>query len=195
MLPAELAGYIRFKYGPTGSFPKSTEIDMDVQQQANEGMEKVAELVEEIKFAMMTTRESDETLHSRPMTTLQLDSDGYLWFFTGLDSYKVDDVNEQASVNLAYARPDKQDYLSIAGSAELVRDRKKMEELWTPWLQPWFRDGLDDPNLALLKVRIEQAYYWDAPGSAVKRLYGLAKGILTGKTDALGEHGRAHPPH
>ncbi|QDZ26815.1 pyridoxamine 5'-phosphate oxidase family protein [Noviherbaspirillum sp. UKPF54] len=168
---------------------------MDVDKQANEGMEKVAQLVEEIKFAMLTTCEHGDTLHSRPMTTLQMDSDGYLWFFTSLDSHKVDDVSEQASVNLAYARPDKQDYLSVAGTAELVRDRKKMEELWTPWLQPWFRDGLDDPNLALLKVKLEEAYYWDAPGSAVKRLYGLAKGILTGKTDALGEHGRAHPPH
>lgn len=168
---------------------------MDVQHQDNESMDKVAELVEEIKFAMLTTRESDDTLHSRPMTTLQMDSNGCLWFFTSLDSYKVDDINEQANVNLAYARPDKQDYLSIAGTAELVQDRKKMQELWTPWLQPWFGGGLDDPNLALLKVKVEQADYWDAPGSAVKRLYGLTKGILTGKTDALGEHGRAGPAH
>lgn len=168
---------------------------MDAEHQASESMEKVAALIAEIKFAMLTTHDADGTLRSRPMTTLKMDGDGHLWFFTAANSYKVDDIDEQASVNLAYARIDKQDYLSVAGTAQVVRDRKTMEDLWTPWLKPWFRDGLDDPNLLLLKVRVDEADYWDAPGSAMKRLYGLAKGIMTGKTDALGEHGRAHPAH
>jgi len=168
---------------------------MDTQQQANDSLEKVAQLVDEIRFAMLTTQEQDGTLHSRPMTTLQMDADGCLWFFTSVHSYKVDDVNEQAKVNLGYARTDQQDYLSVAGTAQVVRDRKKMEELWTTWLKPWFRDGLNDPDLVLLRVRIDEANYWDAPGSLVKRLYGLAKGILTGNTDALGEHGSARPLH
>lgn len=168
---------------------------MDVQQQAGEGMEKVAELIHEIKFAMLTTHMHDGSLHSRPMTTLQMDSDGYLWFFTSKHSWKAGQIGEQASVNLAYARPDKQDYVSVAGTAELVHDRKKMEDLWTPWIKPWFREGLDDPELALLKVRIDEAEYWDSPGSTIKRVYGLTKGILTGNLDALGGHGSARPAH
>ncbi len=167
---------------------------MDVEQQTNPEMEKVAQLVEEIKFAMMTTHEHDGTLRSRPMSTLQLDSSGCLWFFTGASSSKIVDVNEEAHINLAYARTDKQDYLSIAGIAEVVRDRQKMQQLWTPWIKPWFPDGLDDPDLVLLKVTIVEADYWDAPGSAVKRLYGLAKGMLTNNTDALGEQGRVQNP-
>lgn len=168
---------------------------MDTQPQTTDSMEKVAELINEIKFAMLTTQEHDGNLHSRPMTTLQVDSDGCLWFFTGLHSYKVDDLHEHTKVNVAYARTDKQDYLSVTGTAEVVRDRKKMEQLWTPWLKPWFHGGLDDPELVLLKVRIEEANYWDAPGSMVKRLYGLAKGVLTGNTDALGGQGRVVNPH
>ena len=167
---------------------------MDVMQQADDNMTRVAKLVEEIKFAMLTTHGLDGTLHSRPMTTLQMDNDGFLWFFTGLDSAKIGDIDAQYQVNLAYARSDKQDYLSITGTAEVERDRRKMESLWTPWLKPWFQDGLDDPNLVLLKVRMDEADYWDAPGSAVKRLYGLAKGMMTGNTDALGEHGNVRNP-
>lgn len=168
---------------------------MDVAPQANEDMSKVAQLVEEIKFAMLTTHEHDCTLRSRPMTTLQMDGDGCLWFFTNLHSSKINDVNEECHINLAYARSDKQDYLSIAGTAEIVRDREKMQALWTPWIKPWFPDGLDDPDLVLLKVKMVEADYWDAPGSAVKRLYGLAKGMLTQNTDALGEAGRVRNPH
>lgn len=167
---------------------------MEVKSQVNEGMVKVGELVKEIKFAMLTTLCADGTLHSRPMSTLQMDEDGNLWFFTGRNSTKIQDIDEQCQVNVAYARSDKQDYLSVTGTAEVVQDRKKMEALWTPWLKPWFQDGLDDPNLILLKVRIDEADYWDAPGSAVKRLYGLSKGALTGNTDALGDTGHVSNP-
>lgn len=161
---------------------------MDVQQQAHQELQDVAQLVEEIKFAMMTTEEEDGTLRSRPMSTMQMDSAGNLWFFTGLDSPKVDEALQHRQVNLSYARPDKQDYLSVSGVVEVVRDKEKMRSLWTPWIKPWFPDGLDDPNLVLLKVAITEAEYWVAPGSAVKRMYGLAKGIMTGNTDALGDN-------
>jgi general stress protein 26 len=161
---------------------------MDVQQQAHEELQDVAQLVEEIKFAMMTTEEDDGTLRSRPMSTMQMDAAGNLWFFTGLDSPKVEEALQHRQVNLSYARPDKQDYLSVSGIAEVVRDKEKMRSLWTPWIKPWFPNGLDDPNLVLLKIAITEAEYWVAPGSAVKRMYGLAKGIMTGNTDALGDN-------
>lgn len=165
---------------------------MDVERQERPNFDKVASLIEEIKFAMLTTVGPDGALHSRPMSTMQVDRDGCLWFFTGRHSGKVSDLDEsQFEVNLAYARTDKQDYLSVAGTAEVVDDREKMKQLWTPWIKPWFPDGVDDPELVLLKVTVHDAEYWDAPGSTVKRLYGLAKGIVTGKTDGLGEHGTA----
>lgn len=162
---------------------------MDVQDQNYGELQEVAQLVEEIKFAMMTTEEEDGTLRSRPMSTMQMDAGGNLWFFTGLSSPKVEEAQQNhRQVNLSYARPDKQDYLSISGTAEIVRDKEKMRSLWTPWIKPWFPAGLDDPDLILLKVTITEAEYWIAPGSAVKRLYGLAKGMMTGNTDALGDN-------
>lgn len=161
---------------------------MDIQTQHNPELQKVADLVKEIKFAMMTTEELDGTLRSRPMATMQMDADGNLWFFTAMSSPKVDEAELHRQVNLSYARPDKQDYVSVSGAAEVVRDKEKMKTLWTPWIKPWFPQGLDDPDLVLLKVRIHEAEYWEAPGSAVKRLYGLAKGVMTGNTDALGNN-------
>lgn len=165
---------------------------MDIQHQNDRDLEQVAALVKEIRFGMLTTEAEDGTLRSRPMTTLQMDADGALWFFTALDSAKLDDAHAHREVNIAYARPDKQDYLSISGSASVVRDREKMKALWTPWIKPWFPQGLDDPNLALLAVRVSEAEYWKAPGSAPLRLYGLAKGIVTGNTDAIGENRSVH---
>jgi len=161
---------------------------MDIQEQRDGDLQPVAELVDEIKFGMLTTEEADGTLRSRPMATMQMDAEGALWFFTALDSAKLDEAEQHREVNVSYARPDKQDYLSVSGTASIVRDRNKMQALWSPWIKPWFQQGLDDPNLVLLKVSITEAQYWKAPGSAIKRYYGLAKGVLTGNTDALGEN-------
>lgn len=161
---------------------------MEVQDQEHNELQRVAELVDEIKFAMMTTEEADGSLRSRPMATLQMDAGGSLWFFTALTSPKIEEAAQHRQVNLSYARPDKQDYLSVSGSAEILQDKEKMRALWTPWIKPWFPAGLDDPNLVLLKVTITEAEYWTAPHGAARRLYGLAKGILTGNTDALGEN-------
>lgn len=165
---------------------------MDIQEQTQPELQQIADLVEEIKFAMLTTEDDSGSLRSRPMATMQMDAEGHLWFFTALDSPKMDEAGHHRQVNVSYAHPDKQDYLSISGTATVVRDRNKMQALWSPWIKPWFPDGLDDPNLVLLQISITDAEYWKAPGSAVKRLYGLAKGMVSGNTDALGENRKLH---
>lgn len=154
---------------------------MEVRNQDHEDLQRLAELVNEIKFAMLTTEEADGALHSRPMATVQMDVDGEegaggnVWFFTALSLPKVEEAKRHRQVNLSYVRCDTQDYLSISGTGEIVRDEDKMRALWTPWLKPWFPEGLDDPNLGLLKVAITDAEYWSAPGGTMKWLYSRPK--------------------
>jgi general stress protein 26 len=54
-------------------------------------------------------------------------------------------------MNSADADPDRQRYVSVAGRAWLLRDRAKIDELWSPLYKAWFPDGKDDPELALLR--------------------------------------------
>jgi hypothetical protein len=44
----------------------------------------------------------------------------------------------------------------------------------------------------LLKVSIDEAEYWDAPGSAIMRTYGFVKALATGNTDALGTNAKVN---
>jgi hypothetical protein len=56
-------------------------------------------------------------------------------------------------------------------------------------MKPYFPLGLDDPHLALLRVRIESAEYWEIASTKMVKVYELARAIATG--DALrpiGEH-------
>jgi general stress protein 26 len=164
------------------------------EAQANDGMKKLAELIGAARIAMLATLESNGSLRSRPLATLELDSSGRLWFFTSVSAPKIEEIAHHKQVNLSYSDPDKQDYVSISGPAELVRDRARMRSLWTAWVEPWFPRGVDDPDLALLCVQIEQAEYWDAPESRMQRMFGLAKAIATGDTRALGEHQKLSGP-
>ena len=161
---------------------------MDSKPSSKE-LDPLRALVERMKTGMLTTANPDGALRCRPLHTLELDPDGKLWFFVSATSPKIDEMErEHGRVGLAYADLGKQDFVSISGSGTIVRDRERMKKLWSPWVKVWFPGGLDDPDLALLCVQIEQAEYWDAPGSSIKRLYGLVKGRLTGNPDALGEN-------
>lgn len=150
---------------------------------------KVRELIDRMKVGMLTTFDREAGPRSRPLQTLQVDDEACLWFFTSASSPKVDEIrHDQGRVCVSYADPGRQDYLSVTGSARLVHDRAKMQQLWTPWVKVWFPRGLEDPDLALLAVEIESAEYWDSPSSAVARLYGMAKALATGDKDAIGEN-------
>jgi general stress protein 26 len=162
---------------------------MQGSKTAHHDITHLKEMIEDIKIGMLTTRDVDGTLRSRPLQTVGVDDDATLWFFTSQTSPKVDEAEDTAGqVNVSYANPANQDYVSVSGRASLVRDREKMRELYTKWVEVFFPQGLDDPDLALLRVDVEKAEYWDAPGSSVGRLYGLAKGLMTGDTDALGDN-------
>lgn len=148
-------------------------------------------LVDRIKFCMLTTLTPEGALVSRPMTTMDMDASGNLWFFTSTNSDIAMTLDFESNVNLAYADPADANYLSISGVAEVTRDREKMAQFWSPLVAAWFPDGLDDPLLCLIRVRPVTAEYWDSPSSKVVRLLGMAKAILTGtRYDGPGEHGK-----
>jgi general stress protein 26 len=137
---------------------------MKVAKQKSQDLARLAALVRQMKVAMLTTIEPDGSLRSRPLHTVELDSAGRLWFFTQAHSPKSAEIEAHSNqVNLSYADPRDEDFASISGTANLVRDKEKMRALWTSRLEPWFPRGLDDPDLALLQVRIDKAEYWDTP--------------------------------
>lgn len=153
-----------------------------------DAVEKLREMIKDIDIAMFTTQTLDGRMRSRPMATQKDDLDGeHLWFFTWADSPKVDEFQDDADVNLSYADPKGHRYVSITGKATLVRDRMIMESLWNPLYKAWFPDGLQDPNLALIRVDVDEAEYWDSPG-LVRGVLGFVKSLLTDDVFDEGEN-------
>lgn len=128
-------------------------------------LEKLNEMIKDIRIAMLTTHDQEGFLRSRPMVTQQAPFDGILWFFTRASGETSAEIRNNQKVNLSYADHDKSIYVSLAGEAEIVRDSQKARTLWNTFVQAWFPNGPEDPDLALLKVTVQQAEYWDSPSS------------------------------
>jgi general stress protein 26 len=155
-----------------------------------EMLAKVGEMIKDVKMAMLTTEAEDGVLHSRPMATQEMDRfDGTLWFFTAASSGKVSELDWNPEVNLSYAQPSDTKYVSVSGTGEVVRDRAKMQELWNDIYKAWFPQGLNDPDLCLLKVEVSTAEYWEAKSGKMVQLFGYLKALATGERAQGGEHG------
>ena len=141
----------------------------------------LAAKIKDIKVAMMTTvDENDGILRSRPMVTQEADFDGNLWFFTQASAPKVAEA-ANSQVNISYSAPEDNRYVSVSGVAELVRDKKKTHEYWKPIHKIWFPGGEEDPDLALLKVTVTSAEYWDGPSNKMVQIFQIVHSLNTGK--------------
>ena len=160
---------------------------MDQSTYRQQQLKKLGELIKDIRIAMLTTIDEDGSLRSRPMAVPQVEFDGHLWFFTGAEAPKVEEAQHHGQVNVSFADPERQHFVSFSGTATVVHDRQKMAELWSAWLRTWFPHGLDDPHLALLQVHVEKAEYWDAPSSTMVQLFGVMKATITGQPPGSGE--------
>ena len=158
-----------------------------MEKDRGESIEKLRELLHEIDFCMLTTI-ADGKLRSRPMSTQKFEFDGDLWFFTDANTHKVEEIEADSRVCVAYSQPDDNKFVSVSGQGEISNDRAKMEELWNPILKAWFPEGLGQPTLRLLRVRVEEAEYWDSSSSTVVQLAGFVKAMVTGQQIDPGDH-------
>jgi general stress protein 26 len=155
----------------------------------NEGM-KALELLKSYRTAMLVTHDGDG-LEARPMEIAQIEPEGGIWFFTGANSRKVQEIAKNPDV-LITCQDEHSSYLTLRGSAYVTEDRDKARELWSAEYQAWFPGGVDDPELVLLHVDPHLAEYWDNRGpNKVRYLFEAAKALATGTRPQVDEqHGR-----
>ncbi len=144
-----------------------------------EAIGRIGSLISQVPVAMLTTMSPRGWLRSRPMVAQRQPFDGALWFLTSRMAAKAADVRDRHQVNVSYASPDKDCYVSIAGIATLVEDRGRAATLWNAAYEPWFPKGLEDPDLVLIRVEAEEAEYWDPAGRKMVVVSQLQQGRPT----------------
>lgn len=154
----------------------------------NDSVNRVRDLIDDSKIAVLTTVDQRGQMHCQPMYTQQSGFDGDLWFLTSRSSSLVAEFRENASVFVQYAHPDAPRFVIIVGTGTIVHDQAKIDELWNPALNVWFKSGPDDSDIALVKIESHRAEYWHSPATPVRWFQFLA-GVATGKHPAGDTHG------
>ena len=142
-----------------------------------------------MSIGMLTTQASTGESHSRPMLVHDVDGCGWLWFLTDRHSRKACELGQNPHVTITFQSPKADRYVSVQGTAIVVRDDVKLRELWNSTLRSWFPRGRVSPDIVLVAVRVVRAEYWLVPRSRLKRATGMAKAILTGKQQDAGRYG------
>ena len=165
-------------------------------------LERLYELIDDIKITMMTTRRPDGHLESRAMAGQKRADGADLWFVTEEGGAKLRDIEFDPHVNLAYCQLGSYEWVSASGVATPRRDRAKISELYEPDWKMWFgQDGdprhgtPDDPRMVLIGVDVHAALFLEVDKPKPVVLFELVKGWLTGERVEPGETHELRAPH
>ena len=152
--------------------------------------QKLWDMIKDIKFGMFTHRHTDGRLHSVPLTTRNrsLDEASTLYFFVSRKSELAQHIDQDMHVNVTYTNASDDRYVSVSGEALIVEDQPKKNDLFSTMAKAWFPGGATDPDLALLKVHMSHAEYWDVKESKMVQVAKMVTAAITGTRPAMGEH-------
>lgn len=157
---------------------------------SKEAIDKLKSLVSDIGICLFCTDlKKDDGANCRPMSAIKVCDQGNVWFFSEKDSEKNKAILSDKNAQLFFSHPAKGIYLVVNGDAEIILDKAKIEELWTPGAKIWFKDGKDDTNISIIKVTPTNAYYWDADGSRMVNFLKMVASVVTGKNLVNGKEG------
>ena len=127
----------------------------------------IAKRLKKIDFCMMSTTAQSGVISNRPMSNNgDVEYDGDSWFFSFEETGKVADIARDPRVTLSFTEPPSLlgkpgIFISVEGSATLLRDIALFEKHWVADLERWFEQGAETPGLVLIKVHADRIKYWD----------------------------------
>ncbi|HET9983916.1 MAG TPA: pyridoxamine 5'-phosphate oxidase family protein [Longimicrobiales bacterium] len=155
--------------------------------------EKLYDLIKDFDTAMLVTQRADGALDARPMQIAGVEKSCDLWFITDADTEKVREIESNPRAEVV-AQDGDSNFVALAGSARVVDDRRKLDELWDKSYEVWFPEGKADPRIRLIAFDAERGEYWDNRGlNRVEYLLESARARAAGRRPHVKEgdqHGK-----
>lgn len=146
-------------------------------------------IIKEIKVGMLVTSDGEEQiLRARPMSLVQEAYSGELFFFTSKQDAKWYEVSKNREVCITFSDPANQAFVSMSGQVKLTDDADLIDRYWNDWAGAWFPEGKEDPNVAMLVIKITSGEHWVNDDNKLKQLYEMVKANLTEEEPNIGEN-------
>lgn len=157
-----------------------------------EAIAKLKKLAEDIGVCLFCTELTKLPINTRPMGLREVDEFGNLWFLSPRSSNKNFEIKQDNRVQLFFAKNSDSHFLSVYGNATIYTDPSTIEKEWTPIANAWFEKGKEDPDVTVIRVKPEEAYYWDTKDGKIISLLKIAVAAATGIRAGGGIEGNIH---
>lgn len=157
---------------------------------SQDAVKKLQAMAKEVRVCMFCTYDIDNRLQTAPMSANKVDEEGNIWFISDKNSKRNEDLASNATTDLIFGDPAHENYIAVHGSGEVLYDKERIKELWNPIVKTWFQGGVDDPNISVIKVTPDDAYYWDTKHGKMVSFLKIVAGAITGKTMDDGVEGK-----
>lgn len=157
--------------------------------ESGEAIEKLQELVKHNSICFFASNLTELPIHAEPMSILQVDDAGNLWFLSSKESTRNLEIQNDSRVQLFVSNVSDSEYLSLYGMAAISTDKKKIEEIWTPLAKAWFTEGKGDSRITVIRVAPEEGFYWDTKSGKLISTFKMIASAITGKTANVGVRG------
>lgn len=132
-------------------------------------LKAVAEIMKDLDFCMMITKDGRNTLHSRPMSNNgKVEYDGTSWFFADINSNKVKQIESNPMTSLVF-QTDKMLFIDCYGMATITQNKNLIKEKWVDGLERWFPEGPETPGVCLIKLDAHRIQFWGKDGDGEYR--------------------------
>lgn len=158
------------------------------QLSPEETRDRVWEHADDIGVCMLTTWSGAEQ-HSRPLAAHPVREEHAIYFLVDESGHKNVEIEQYPEVSCAFVDKNANNYVVIAGTAEISNDRRKIAELFSKFAQVWWEDE-NDPAIRLLTVTPTRGELWDGPGGLAAKAK-VAFSAATGGDIDMGESGKA----
>ena len=137
---------------------------------SNLTLPELAKKMAKLDFAMLGTTGSDAGPTARPMSNNgDVEYDGNSFFFTNEESDVAKEIEDNSNVSLSFNGRGKL-FIAVLGEAELIRDKKEMEDHWQQDLEKWFEDGIETPGIVMIHTKASRIRYWEGEEQGEIRL-------------------------
>ena len=143
-------------------------------------LKHIREIIERINLCMFCTSLGYVPFASRPMTTIKVDEECRIWFFSNEGSHKNEEIGRDDRVELLYEDLNKSEFLAIHGTAEILINSRRCQELWNRSAAVWFPNGPEDPELTILIVTPIFCHHW------IEKQYKLIAMLAKGHSKIVG---------
>jgi len=164
-----------------GPEPVAVPEAVDPRVATEEFIGKVKSILEDIGICMVCTLGKGGEIESRPMVLHSVDTDGSLWFFFGRDTLRSEQIQTAPHVTVTASDPKGNKCVELRGPGKIVQSHEQLQPMWKLEHGHWFAGGLDDPQVALFRVDVREAAYWEwksgLVGTTLKRLEAMVTGV------------------